>query len=114
MAVATDATVATVVVTATADTAVVATEVATAAGEFSSSLISKSLMQDILTSLSRGGGYGGGGYGGGGGGYGGGGYGGGGGFGGGGDRMSALGSGLKQQDWGEYMSFSGRDPRNIC
>jgi len=47
---------------------------------------------------SNGGGYGGGGYGGGrGGGYGGGGYGGGGG-----DRMSNLGQGLKQQDWGKF------------
>lgn len=54
---------------------------------------------------SNGGGYGGGGYGGGrGGGYGGG-YGGGGGGGyggGGGDRMSNLGQGLKQQDWGKF------------
>lgn len=65
-------------------------------------------------SRSNGGGYGGGGggYGGGGGGYGGG---GGGGFGGGGgDRMSALGAGLKHQEWGMFSLTTDRHIDFIC
>lgn len=67
-------------------------------------------------SRSNGGGYGngggGGGYGGGGGGYGGG---GGGGFGGGGgDRMSALGAGLKHQEWGMFSLPTHRHVGFIC
>jgi hypothetical protein len=67
-----------------------------------------------VCSRSNGNGYGGG-YGGGGGGYGGGSYGGGGyGGGAGGDRMGALGSGLKNQEWGMcYHQLDSFAPANF-